>query len=347
MIEQEINLFYDGNLSIAIHELERPMPESDDLWLANDPDIWWQLYKQRHSSHPGTGKSVQPRQQSLRELFRSLLEDKIDHWHDPVSILHMRLLLYPIQILIAQLCELFLCLPTESVKRPAARPCRTSSMLRLDEIRLLLRTWNKSFRRLAPNGTRECALKSLTAILYHILNLNLAVSFVHLERCAQTQDGPASLERDGQNGPWIRLPQEAIFHCGQILRTIRETPHELRPLWWPGAVYRVAIVLWAISVTHMANKTTAISEPAFELIIDTVPPDDVAWQLFIKYDRGSPRLTARKGPSISLHDSNGIFDECIALLRADPALSPYGTGFALKLERLLVTRSSLGWAVPL
>ncbi|OQV07289.1 hypothetical protein CLAIMM_11744 [Cladophialophora immunda] len=346
MIDQEINLTYDGNLSLAIHELERPMPESDDLWLANDPDSWWQLYKRRHDSHPGTDKSAQPRQHSLRELFKSLLEDKIDHWQNPVSILHMRLLLYPIQILISQLCELFLCLPAESVKRPAARPCRISTKLRLEEIRLLLRTWNKSFRRLVPNGTRECSLKNLTAIIYHFLNLNLAVSFVHLERSAQMQDGCTFLKRDGSYDSWIRFPQEAIFHCGQILRTIRETPHELRPLWWPGAVYRVAIVLWAISVTRMANKATAVSEHIPELIIDTVPQDDVAWQLFIKYDRGSPRITARKESSISLNDSNGIFEECIALLRADPALTPYGAGFALKLERLLVTRSSLGWAAP-
>ncbi|KAK4935611.1 hypothetical protein LTR10_023372 [Elasticomyces elasticus] len=337
MIDQEVNLFYDGNLSVAIYELERPIPEADDLWLANDPIEWWKLRQGQETSEFGEPQRASPRQQSLRELFRSLLEDRTVHWQGTVGVLHMRLLLYPIHILICHLCETFLCEPNRVLTRSSSHNFRTSSILRLEEIRSLLRTWNDFMRTLVPTGTRGQALKNLTMIIYHLLNLNMVVSFVQVERYAQVRDGHGFHETSGNIQSWIRSPQEAMFHCGQTLRIIRETASELRPLWWPAAVYRVAIILWAVSTTSTTRETRSDKDfyPPSDIIIDITPPEDEAWQFFLKYDRGKPQLSGGNGKRVSMDDPQQVLQVCVELLKTDSSVTPYGMTMARKLENVL------------
>ncbi|BCS30691.1 uncharacterized protein APUU_80994S [Aspergillus puulaauensis] len=333
MLDQEIAIFYDSNLTLAIHELERPLPEADDLWLASDAATWARLKGNTQELRFRTTEFLQQAPPSLRELFKSLLDHTIDDWQDRLGILQMRLLLYPIHILVCQLCETFLCFPrglltTSSFPR---HPCQTSSTLQLEEIMLLLRTWQNIFNRLPTRNTREGAFKNLTLLLYHLLSLKICSSFTNIERYSLDNTELITRQESHITESCVRAPQEAIFHCGQVIRITRETESPLRPLWWPAAIYRVAMILWYIS-KNQGSLINCSGQP--DIHIDVLPPTDGAWQLFLKYDIGTPRLASTKGSYIALQDTKQVLNKCTELLRTDPPITSYAETLALKLGNL-------------
>ncbi len=296
MVDQEISLFNDSNPMLTIPELEKNLPNSDELWLAPDLSTWAQVWQKLYGSHFRRPPDSEPSQQSLPELFQSLLENKLDHGETRLQVFHLRLLLYPTHILIAQLSELNLCMSEKPKARFGGSACLTSSSLRFNEIKALLRTWWEVFCKLRVKTTRQRAVKQLTQTIYHLLNLKLTVSFTHLEQYAREartdSDDVRHLSAAG-----ILSPQEAIFHCGQILRITREMETELQPLWWPAALYRVTIILWTMSVSHTLTEVEAggTDPRSSDFAIDTLPANDNVWQPFLKYNRGRPCLTALDG----------------------------------------------------
>jgi hypothetical protein len=351
MIDQEISLFYDHSPMLTIAELEAALPESDDLWLATDASTWRQVWTKEYGSDVYDPSFLDLQQHSLRELFQILLEEKVDRWDDKLQILHMRLLLYPIHILVCQLCQLITCLPdTRSANRFPRSACVTSSTLQLNEIKCLLRSWWDMFDGLSPNNVRQRALKQVTLILYHLINLNLFVSIPDIERFARGElRQPANKNNDNStqvfSDSFIRAREEALFHCGQTLRVMRGIEAELRPLWWPVAIYRVAITLWAFSVSPASFRPqplpsiTRISPgsgeaPAVEIAIDALLPSDPAWRQFFKYKRGSPRLTAKDGSLVPIEDPGRVLSVCIEFLNLGQGMSCLAEGVACKLESL-------------
>jgi hypothetical protein len=189
-------------------------------------------------------------------------------------------------------------------------------------------------------------MKQLTETIYHLINLKLAVSFPHLEQYTrEQQQQPVQSQHFLDTG--IRAPKEAIFHCGQILRVVRGMEVELRQLWWPAAVYRVAVVLWVLSTAEATNggrteqaqasntaprSITTTTAPIFA--IDNLSPDDPVWQPFIKYNRGTPCVTAEDGTLCPLEDRSSILRVCMALFKDEHAKSHLADYFHLKLEAL-------------
>lgn len=342
MADQEISLFHDSNPMLTIPELERNLPCADDLWLAPDASTWAHSWQELYGSGPGSDfqrpSSSEPPGQSLPQLFQSLLENKLDHGEVRLQILHLRLLLYPMHILIAQLSELTLCLPEKPIVRFGRSTCQTSSSLRFDEIKNLLRTWWKIFHTLQAQTARQSALRQSTEIIYHLLNLGLAVSFTHLEQYSrefQTRPEPRDVSHLIATG--VLNVQEAIFHCGQILRIIRGMEIELRPLWWPAALYRVTVILWTLSISRTIGAPQSLSGSlhSSDIAIDTLAPDDQVWQPFLKYNRGRPCLTAAAGGLCPLVDSETVLHICMCLLRQYSARSYLAESLLVKLEALL------------
>ena len=335
MVDQEISLLYDSNPMLTIPELERNLPNADELWLAPNASTWTHAWQKLYGSYLRRPPTSEPSQRSLPELFQSLLENKLDHRDIGLQGFHLRLLLYPTHILIAQLSELNLCISEKPVARFGGSACHASSSLRFNEIKTLLRTWWKVFCKLRVETTRQRAVKQLTQTIYHLLNLKLTVSFTHLEQYAR--EVRTNLEDVRHlSAAGVSHPQEAIFHCGQILRVTREMESELQPLWWPAALYRVTIILWTLSVSHTITQAEAgkTSPPPADFAIDTLPADDNLWQPFLKYNRGRPCLTASDGAMCPLNEPTAILRICVDLLEQYRGRSYLAESLLVKLEAL-------------
>ncbi|KEF54717.1 uncharacterized protein A1O9_09159 [Exophiala aquamarina CBS 119918] len=315
MVDAEISILYDKSPTLTIPDLEKALPDSDDLWLAPDAPTWFQRWKSTNGPEADVPTAFVPAQTSLPELFQSLLDNKLDHWKPRLQILHLRLLLYPIYILTAQLCELMLCVSDKERSRFSPTAFHTSSALRFDEIKSLLQTWWSVFRGLDVESTRHFALQQVTEILYHLLNLKLAVSWSHVEQFSRAfSKQPQAFPQLSVTA--VRRPREAVFHCGQILRILHNMDTEIRPLWWPSALHRVAIILWTLSMidsTERPERSDSAMTP--NIAIDRLPPDDPIWQPFLRRDMGGPCLTAEDGSLQPIDDASTVLQVCSDSLR--------------------------------
>lgn len=315
MVDAEISILYDKSPMLTITDLEKALPDSDDFWLAPDASTWFQGWKSAHGPEADMSTLFVPTQTSLPELFHSLLDNKLDNCKPRLQILHLRLLLYPIHILTAQLCELMLCVSDKEPLRFSPTACHTSSTLRFEEIKTLLRTWWSVFRGLDGDTTRHLALQQATEILYHLLNLKLAASWSHVEQFSK------AFSKQPQAFPHLsvtalRRPREAVFHCGQILRVLHNMDTEIRPLWWPVALYRVAIILWTLSMVHSIEQPeSSDSATTSDIAVDRLLPDDPIWQPFLRHDIGNPCLTDEDGSLQSIDNANTVLQICSDSLR--------------------------------
>lgn len=109
--------------------------------------------------------------------------------------------------------------------------------------------------------------------LYHLISLNAVTNFREVERLARKEGfehvAPPSTTTDSTKSAsntnithWelglrhkrcIQQREEAIFHCGQVLRWLRSVPAENghRPSWWSAAIYRVVMVLWTDGIGRL------------------------------------------------------------------------------------------------
>src|SRR5207244_1963528 len=92
---------------------------------------------------------------SLRQLFRLLLDNELDLSNFSLQPIHLKLLLYPLQILAFQHCQLTLCFSDELRSTTFSKSVtETSSILRFEEIQSLLQRWREIFDRQTTQGTR-------------------------------------------------------------------------------------------------------------------------------------------------------------------------------------------------
>lgn len=335
MVDQEISIFSDSNPTLTLTSLQRELPDRDDLWLATDAASWSAVWKETRGQNVDV--SIDTTQPSLPQLFRSLLGGRLSISDGKLQILHLRLLLYPIHILIGQLNELVLCLPDKPRPTLTQSGCHTSASLRLGEMKGLLQSWHEAFSQVHPTTTRERSLKQVTEALYHLLKLNLAISFTHLERYAQQlQTQSDDLRELIEVG--VRHCPEAVFHCGHILRITGEMEINLRPLWWPAAVYRVSIVLWTLGASNSLDKSHSVTHyqgrAAVDLAIDKLQPSDPLWQPYLKYSEGKPCLTSEDGRLVPLQESSTILGACVGMLRQHQDYSNLVVPLLAKLEAL-------------
>ena len=118
---------------------------------------------------------------------------------------------------------------------------------------------NKSFA--GNKGT--CWTTCANLIIYHLISLNAITSFKDIEQFARREVALGSF----RYASWLQMrcidqPEEAFFHCGQILRLIRSMPRPVRPPWWAGAVYRVALTGWATSMASGNGRFSPTHAPA-------------------------------------------------------------------------------------
>jgi hypothetical protein len=341
LADQEISLVFDSQPMLKITELEVALPADDGLWLATNASDWARNLGAREGMGENMGGLLSKQQQpSLRQLFQSLLEDRLGHVKRPLQILHMRLLLYPIQILVYQQTQLQACFPTQNLAtKGSKRALEISCAVRSNDIECLLQRWKRYFDNLPHAQTRLRMMRQAALIIYHLICLDVHVSIADIERFTRGEAAAfSSADLCYFNDHWLRCPEAVIVHSGQILGLTRQTEPELRPLWWGAAVYRAAIALWICGVfrsreriesdMYVANSsTTAVP-------IDAAEEHDPTMQAYINERIGTPHLTRQDGTRVSLDDPAAILDVCIDTLDCGPVATKFCQGAKWKLKTL-------------
>lgn len=100
-------------------------------------------------------------------------------------------------------------------------------------------------------------------------------------------------------------------------------PKPVRPPWWSGAVYRVALTGWATSMSRVGpqfNGNSPPDNPEAQFALDALPPEDELITRYIQYQEGQPALTGADGSFVSLSVPNNILNHCADVLEEDSSM---------------------------
>ncbi|KAG4435702.1 hypothetical protein IFR05_008814 [Cadophora sp. M221] len=338
MLEHEISLFYATHPSLRVSELDAILPADDKMWLASNADEWLKaLCKSDFIDDWRLALDRQP-DYSLRTLFQLLIDDKLDRSDYEPKLLHMRLLLYPIHVLVTHVGQLPRYSPTDIHARHSSGPItQHSSILRFEDIHILLQRWNDTVHRLSGHGLRFRAMRTATMALYHLTSLDLLTKFNEIERLAR--EGHA-LETDlGTADEWFRAPEHVVLHCGQVFRLLNEIEDEVRPVWSAVAIYRATMILWAFSVMKPPARkppaSSTLESGTFpEIAIDALPMSEISMQQYLRSGQAKPYLSTTEGNHVSLYAPSAILNLGIETVYHGLLTSSFALGVTRKLEAM-------------
>lgn len=359
MLDQELSLFYDQPPTFAITELQAPLPEMDEFWLAKSAVEWRTLYDREDGPQRdlSTHLSLRP-QYSLRRLFQLCLANELDAHDDTYKLtpIRLRLLLYPIQSLVFHHSQLLDAFPDKQLHSISSfkNTARTSSILRLDELQCLLQSWSALAQTTDRLPDHEQSLARANFILFHLISLNLYTGLKAIESFARGErEDEDDSESDARHSRLTRqcvyAPHDALYHAGQVLRLVRETSVRARPPWWAAAVYRAALVLWAYSMVQASSSLhvrEGVGTPVSAggggestIQIDAVVPTDPAVARFLRHKRGVPVLTnpggGGGGGALRLDNPQLVLRWCVDALDGAESFTWFAMGVRMKLETLL------------
>lgn len=343
MLDHELSLFHDTGPLFTIEEFMTPIPDTEQIWLAPSAKEWSERIGQARraaNEHSSTENSVRP--SNLRLLFRQFLDDEL-HQGSDLSPLHFRLLLHPLHSLLLQHRQMRVsCYGKKRLTREKATDYLsletfTSS---LGEIQELLKRWNnlaKEYLQIYP----LCPIMEANMVLFHLTSLNTVTNLPEIEQLARGESVDESYPQATElRERCISNVEMAIIHCGQVLRRIRGMRCPSRPLWWPAAIYRVALVLWANALTRQRSSSDCFSEqddflePANStLAIDSLDEDHPAVIQYLSQHEGIPVLTGLGGTAVFLDHAKAILVHCIGVID-EGVPTRFGDGLRNKLERL-------------
>ena len=254
--------------------------------------------------------------------------------------LQMRLLLHPLQSLVCQYSQLLSCFSESMSSRNKSVRALTaaSTRARLEEVQTLLQRWfDLAERYLKANPM--CAMMQTNLVLFHLISLNAVTNFPEIEKLARRENTDGSF----QQLMWVHKRcisdvEEAVFHCGQVLRLVRSMPRGIRPPWWSAAIYRAALILWTDSLSHNGNQSSPANGGMFPVpgpsfAIDALPSDHPLIVRYLTKREGVPCVTKRDGSQQGIDRSYPILQHCVEVID-EGASSRLSDGIRSKLDRL-------------
>lgn len=316
IVDQEISLFSDTTPQLSVVDLHVPMPDSDDLWHAASSTEWLSLFESVHGSTYRSPASV-------RDFFTRFVDG--DLAGKQLSPTQLRLLLHPLQAQVCQLRQFIACLPDGGTHARSSRAVsKAATKARLEEISALLQQWYAISKESFSGNNGTCWTTCANLIMYHLISLNTITSFKDIESFARRDIAAAhNRQNNWLQSKCIDQPEEALFHCGQILRLIRSMPKPVRPPWWSGAVYRAAMVGWATSMSKSGqnfNTDVTDSVKPCQFAIDDLTPEHDLIGRFVKHQEGEPMLTSADGTLIPVSVPSNVLVACADVLEDDPSM---------------------------
>ncbi|KAH8724592.1 transcription factor Bmr1 [Phaeosphaeriaceae sp. PMI808] len=341
MVDQDLSLFHDTAPLFSVTEFGAPMPDSDQLWQAQSAPVWSEMFNHVHEFHNGyssVGSGARP--PSLRELFRHFLDDEIviqDVQEIHLTPMHLRLLLHPLQTLVCQYCQLLSCFSDSVASRSRNRALTAASTrVRLEEVQALLGRWFDLAQRYMKSNP-ICLMMQANLVMFHLISMNAVTNFPEIERFARREGTDGSY----QQMLWMHKKclsdvQEAIVHAGQILRLVRDMPRGSRPPWWPGAVYRAALVMWTDSLNNKSlnpNQQRSYQTANSAFPVDRLPSDHPTILRYMSRREGIPAMTKRDGTLVLLDNGFSVLSHFIDIIDEGVA-TRFSDGIRSKLEKL-------------
>ncbi|KAF2481810.1 hypothetical protein BDY17DRAFT_253061 [Neohortaea acidophila] len=339
MIDQEMALFNDMPPLISVTECTAPMPDAEQLWLAKSDGEWSTTFERVHEFVGGSSVGSGVRPPSLRELFTRFLDDDILARGVEMTPLQLRLLLSPLQALVTQLSQLLSCFPDSgtAASSPTAA-AGISARERMREVQVLLGRWFALAEHHVNKHDALCPTMQTNLIIFHLISLNAVTDFPEIERLARGEscDITSLPQLFRAHKRCVADVEEAVYHCGQVLRMVRMMPRAIRPPWWAAAVYRAALVLWADALVRSGGSPSASPRhdgagPAFP--IDNLPADHALIVRYLQKREGVPCVTRADGSQMGIDHPYTILLHCIDVLD-EGAATRFSEGVRGKLEKL-------------
>ncbi|RXG45628.1 hypothetical protein VDGE_00194 [Verticillium dahliae] len=365
--DQELSLFHDTPPMLAITDLRCPLPSPEALWMSSSSEQWYANVQRiyGHSTNGGSQGSAASLTPSLHDIFQSLLHDDLTRRHPNISPHQLRLLLHPLQALLCHLRQMLSCFPDALTSQhiTSKTVTKSSTLQRLEEVQALLQRWYE-IAMVAYKANPSCETTRCNLVLFHVISLNAVSSFPEVERLARREGLNGTLwELSMRHKLCIFSSEEAVFHCGQIMRFIRAMPSDRRPCWWSAAVYRATLILWANTVTTLnptlptalqvrnsssspvssnvdeerRQESTAPKDHSLvdaSIIIDQVTPEDPC---LIRYlwsgGKGIIMVTRRDGRTVGLESPADVLNYGIGVVD-EGFTSRIGDGIKRKLASL-------------
>ncbi|OAK99817.1 transcription factor Bmr1 [Phaeosphaeriaceae sp. SRC1lsM3a] len=342
MVDQDLSLFHDSAPLFSVTEFGAPMPDSDRLWQAQTAPEWSEVFNQVHefsNGYPSVGSGARPL--SLRDLFRHFLDDEIviqDVQEIHLTPMHLRLLLHPLQTLVCQYCQLLSCFSDSIASRSRNRALTAASTrVRLEEVQALLGRWFDLAKRYMKSNP-VCPMMQANLVMFHLISMNAVTNFPEIERLARREGVDGSYQQMlWMHNKCLSDVQEAVVHAGQILRLVREMPRGIRPPWWPGAVYRAALVIWTDSLANndsfSPNQQRQYQPPTATFAVDRLPSDHQMILRYLSRKEGNPTMTKLDGSPVALDNGFAVLSHCIDVIDEGVA-TRFSDGIRNKLEKL-------------
>lgn len=210
----------------------------------------------------------------------------------------------------------------------------TVASSRLENMSAIVDQWYTVFRQSFRDQEGLCWTTIAALIMYHLIALNSITSFSSIEKFARRE---VSLE--GFREPtWLQMRavdehEEALFHCGQVWRLIRLMPEPVRPLWWPGALYRASLVAWATCTAIVGTRSPVDPSTTRFVALDALTPEDPTIQRFRHKREGVPVLTSSHHLVTSLETPINVINYSVEILQRE-STTRLGDGISRKLQHL-------------
>lgn len=332
MLDLELSLFHDTAPLLAVAELQCPLPGPELLWSTSTSEQWLSGIQSLYGSMTNINPHILDTQSltpSLFDLFQDFLQDNLSHRQPCLGPQQMRLLLHPLQSLLCHLRQMLSCFTDVlGIRRASGRTVsKSSTTQRLEEVQGLLQKWYELTITMHRENS-NCPVTKCNLVLYHLISLNAVTNFPEIERLARKEKfeagGPTYWELGLRHKRCIYQREEAIFHCGQVLRLLRSLPADRHPSWGSAALYRVTLILWTDGIGRLDPSFKTSHSPADpkeggspatsstgtrgNFAIDQVVPEDSAVIAYLWSGDGTPFLTRADGLLVSLDNPLDVLD---------------------------------------
>jgi hypothetical protein len=190
---------------------------------------------------------------------------------------------------------------------------KASTLTRLEEVQSLLQKW---YGLCISQTTSEfaTAITQENLVLYHLISLNAITSFPDIERVARREYDEAATTSISQiSRRCIYQGEQALFHCGQVLRLVNSMPKESRPHWWSAAIYRATMIIWIHGIARHSSQARPL-ELGDVFIINTVRPEHPSVASYLWNSEGIPVLADDNGRFTALDSSEDVLEHCAGFL---------------------------------
>ncbi|KIW84768.1 hypothetical protein Z517_00156 [Fonsecaea pedrosoi CBS 271.37] len=264
VVEQEISLFNGVPTTLSFTEMRCPMPSNEALFAASSGNAWkdlLQLHQSELTTPTSSTVATLKCPHSLAAFHRRFLSGNIFQFQDAVTPFEVRLLLCSIQTLVSQYSQTKRFVPEEEEFYPETCTMSASTeygQLRREELHYLLVKWHLLYRRVMPHVTPiRCGTDLSCILMAHLIAMELYVSFDDVQLFAGKEGFVEGRMLMPSFRRWAKTSgaARALLHAGQIMHTLRVVAEgTARPLWWPLAVARAALLLWAYGMAAQADE---------------------------------------------------------------------------------------------